>query len=62
MLNFLRGTTTTKGLVVDAELDCQTYLKGIKINDSQMQSLNIKRRRLCPNFNYTIAPQKTGSN
>lgn len=62
MLNFLRGTSTTKGLVVDAELDCQTYIKGIKIKASQMQLLNIKRRRLCPNFNYTIAPLKAGSN
>lgn len=62
MLKFLRGTTTTKGLIVDAQLDSQTYEKGIKISDSQMRSLNIKRRRLCPSLNYTVVPTKSVSN
>ena len=62
MLKFLCGTTTSKGLIVDAQLDSQTYEKGIKISDSQMRSLKIKRRRLCPNLNYTIIPTKSVSN
>ena len=62
MLNFLRGTTTTKGLKVDAGLDTATYEKGIKVSDKEMKSLNLHRRRICPDLSYTIKPRKSGSN
>jgi hypothetical protein len=60
-LNFLRGTTTTKALKVDAELDTSTYEKGIQVSDKEMKSLNLHRRRICPDLSYTIKPRKSGS-
>ena len=60
ILGFIRGTTTETGLSVDAEVDLRTYEKGIKISDSEMQSLNLTRRRFCPNLNYTIRPRQSG--
>ncbi len=62
MLSLLRGTTTTKGLTVDAELDSTLYEKGIKVSDKEMKALNIHRRKLCSNLNYTISPDKSGIN
>ncbi len=61
ILSFIRGTKTKTGLTVDAEVDPVTYQKGIRIRDSEMRSLNITRRRLCPNLNYTIRPRESGS-
>lgn len=62
MLALIRGTTTTKGLCVEAALDLHTYQKGLKVTDQQMQSINLKRQRLCPNLNYSIRPQIVESN
>lgn len=62
MLNFIRGTTTSTGLQVDAELDTAVYTKGIKVSDKEMKSLNLHRRRVCPNLSYTIKNRKSGSN
>ena len=61
MLNLLRGTTTSKGLTVEAELDTATYAKGIKVSNKQMKSLNLHRRRVCPDLSYTIRPRKSGN-
>ncbi len=61
MLGFIRGTTTTKGLTVEAVPDTTVYEKGIKVTDREMAALNLRRRRLCPNLNYTIRPSRSGS-
>lgn len=61
MLSLIRGTTTTTGLTVDAVLDSTVYNKGIKVTTQEMAALNIRRRRLCPDLNYTIRPNKSGS-
>ena len=61
ILGFIRGTTTDTGLTIEAEADPVTYQKGIKISDAEMRSLNITRRRFCPNLNYTIRPRESGS-
>ncbi|MDY6992538.1 MAG: hypothetical protein SVR94_08020 [Pseudomonadota bacterium] len=62
MLNFLQGTTTSKGLKVDAQLDTATYAKGIKVSDKEMKSLTLHSRRLCPELSDTIKPRKSGNN
>jgi len=54
MLGLIRGTTTTKGLAVEAILDTTVYVKGIKVTNQEMAALNLRRRRLCPDLNYTI--------
>lgn len=56
MLAFIRGTSTTKGLTVDATLDTTVYEKGIKVADQEMSTLSLRRRRLCPDLTYTIRP------
>ena len=50
ILGFIRGTATETGLTVDAEVDPATYHKGIQVSDAEMRSLNITRRRLCPDL------------
>jgi hypothetical protein len=61
MLGLIRGTTTATGLTVEAVLDPTAYQKGIKVSLQDMAALNIRRRRLCPDRNYTIRPNKPGS-
>ena len=62
ILATIRSTTTEKGLKVEAVLDTRIYEKGIKVTDKQMETINLKRQRLCPNLNYTITPNKSGNN
>jgi hypothetical protein len=62
MRSLIRGTTTKTGLTVDAVLDTTAYNKAIKVTTQEMAALNIRRRRLCPDLNYTIRPNKSGSN
>lgn len=61
LLGFIRGTTTSRGLQVEAELDKAVYEKGIKVSNQEMADLNIRRRHRCPDLGYTIRPEKTGS-
>jgi hypothetical protein len=61
MLALIRGTTTATGLRVKAVLDTTAYTTGIKISPQQMATVNIRRRRLCPDLNYSIRPSKSGS-
>ena len=61
ILGFLRGTTTTTGLKVDAELDTASYAKGIKISNKEMKSLNLQPRQVGPDLGYTIKPRTSGS-
>lgn len=55
-LGYIRSTTTKKNLNVYAELTTKTYLLGIKTTDEQMDSINLNRNAICPNWNYTISP------
>lgn len=58
MLNFIRTTQTEQGLKVRAHLNQKQYTKGIKISDEQMEQINLRRGRLNPDWNYSIAPSK----
>jgi hypothetical protein len=62
MLAFIRGTITTKGLKVEAELDKSIYEKGIKVSDKERATLNIKRTKRCSDLNYAIISIKSGNN
>lgn len=62
MLGFIRGTKTKTGLRVTARLDRRRYEKQIKVPDEEMKQLNLRRTRFRSQWNYTIKPQKTGSN
>jgi hypothetical protein len=55
MTALIRGTTTRMGLLVKA-----TQIKGdypVKVSAAEMASLNLTRRRICPQWNYRLQPQ-----
>jgi hypothetical protein len=57
MLNLIAATTTTTGLKVRCELDPRIYAKGIKVPDSDMESINIIPEDFHGEWNYTIKPR-----
>ncbi len=61
LLDGIRQTTTATGLTVDAVFVEDTYQKGIKISDAEMASLDLEHHTICPSWNYTISPRKTGT-
>jgi hypothetical protein len=57
MLAFIRGTTTTAGLKVEAQLDQGIYRKGRKVTERQLKGLALSTHDICPRWNYTLAPR-----
>jgi len=57
VVDLIGATTTKAGLHVRCELDPNTYVKGIKVTDAEMATLNIKGDAFHPEWNYTIAPR-----
>jgi hypothetical protein len=54
----LIGATTTKtGLKVECALDTKTYLKGVKVSDAEMASLDIIGDDFHPEWNDTVNPR-----
>ena len=53
----IAATTTKAGLKVRCELDARIYPKGIKVDDAEMATLNIKGDAFHPEWNYTISPR-----
>jgi hypothetical protein len=60
MLAFVRGTTTTAGLKVEASLDQGIYRKGRKVTERQLKELALSTHDICPRWNYTLARRLTG--
>jgi len=58
ILNYIRRTTTAKGLTVMACLVRTKYGTGIKVTDEQMKHLRIVPATNLPRWNYTISPRK----
>jgi hypothetical protein len=54
----IAATTTKTGLTVRCELDTRVYPKGLKVEDADMATLNIKGDAFHPEWNYTIAPRE----
>jgi len=57
MLGYIRDTTTQTGLTVKAFLVERVFEKGRKVSAQERQSLNLVRRRVCPNWNYVLRPR-----
>lgn len=57
MLNFIRHTTTESGLRCRAVLDSRQYPTKVKITTEQKQHIRLKKRKVLPQWNYTILPQ-----
>jgi hypothetical protein len=54
ILGYIRSTTTTTGLSVQAYLDEGIYRKGEKVSREDMERLNLQRHETCPAWNYTL--------
>src|SRR5207249_3281798 len=48
----IRGTQTGAGLRVKASVNRKHYKTKIKVSDQEMNSLILKRHRVCPRWNY----------
>jgi DDE family transposase len=57
VLAYIRGTTTTSGLAVQAVFEPGYYPTGQKITDAEMDALHVERHAVCPIWNYTIRPR-----
>jgi transposase len=57
MLGFIRGTTTTAGLKVEAYRDDEIYRKGRTVTEEKMRGLALSEDDICPRWNYTLAPR-----
>jgi hypothetical protein len=54
IVELIASTTTKIGLMVRCELDTRIYPKGLKVEDADMATLNIKGDAFHPEWNYTI--------
>jgi hypothetical protein len=61
VVDLIGATTTKTGLKVECALDTRTYETGVKVSDSQMQSLEITGDAFHPEWNYTIRPRRPDS-
>jgi len=59
IINLIAATTTCKGLKVRAQLDANSYPKGIKVSDDEFASIRLTRDNFHGEWNYTIAPKNT---
>jgi hypothetical protein len=58
MVSLIGGTTTGKGLKIEAHLDGNKYETGIKISDQELAGLNLERNIFHGEWNYFISPRK----
>jgi len=58
IINLIAGTTTQKGLKVHAEIDGRNYPAGIKVPDSEMAEIQLRRDAFHGEWNYEIMPRK----
>jgi len=56
IIKLIAGTTTKKGLKVQAELDDSIYPLGIKVSDSEFDKIHIIRNDFHGEWNYKIEP------
>ena len=61
VVSLISHTTTRTGLKVKATLDRHLYQTGIKVADTEMKELQIKRSRFHGEWNYTFTPRSTCS-
>ena len=58
IVSLIAATTTETGLNVQCEIDPSDYLKGRKVTNEEMQTINIKGHSFHPEWNYTISPRQ----
>jgi hypothetical protein len=56
IVNLIAHTETSKGLTIDADLNVNSYAKGIKVSEEEMSRLNLRQADFHGEWNYTISP------
>lgn len=56
VINLINSVKTKKGLKVKAELDNNSYEKGVKVSEEKMQQINLQKHEFHGDWNYTIQP------
>ncbi|MGH8477249.1 MAG: ISAzo13 family transposase [Methylococcales bacterium] len=57
IVNLIAGTTTRTGLKIEAELDTNTYPKGIQVTEEELEKVLIQKADFHGEWNYTILPR-----
>jgi hypothetical protein len=60
VLSAIRSTTTHSGLRVTASVLPGPYPQNLHVSPKEWADLRIRRHKICPQWNYTILPHKTG--
>ena len=60
IVNLIGSTTTQKGLSIRADLDTNSYPKGVKVSDEQLQNVSIIKADFHGEWNYKIMPNCSG--
>ena len=55
-MNLIAGTTTTKGLTVQATLDLRAFPVGAKVTDEDLAKVNLEKAAVHGEWNYTSKP------
>lgn len=58
VVELIAATTTRTGLTARAELDRNTYQKGIKVTDTELATARVRGHKFHGEWNYDIGPQK----
>ncbi|HEY6348118.1 MAG TPA: ISAzo13 family transposase [Candidatus Angelobacter sp.] len=58
IIQLIAHTTTKTGLKIRAELDSSRYPIGIKVSDTDLAALNLKRADFHGDWNYTLLPNR----
>jgi len=58
IINYLRTTTTSSGLKVNAHLSEKRYEKGETISNAEMKSIRLTYHKTLPAWNYTLIPSR----
>jgi len=58
IVNLISHTTTSKGLTVRCAIDDTDYIKGIEVNDEQLESVGVKNHTFHGEWNYTLYKRK----
>ena len=56
IVSLIGSTKTSKGLTVDCIVDANSYEKGIKVSDKELDNVNIYNHLFHGDWNYTIFP------
>ena len=59
IVNLIGHVRTGAGLRIEAELDTNSYPKGIKVSDEELAEVRLQRAKFHGDWNYTILPDNT---